>query len=96
MKRILLTGGVGFIGSHTCLSLLENIYEIFVIDSFSNSDPLALEKVLLFFKDEKYINKRNFLHLIKGDLRNIEIIDKILKNQLLMGIQLLELFILQV
>ena len=34
MKSILITGGCGFIGSHTCLALLENNYKIVVIDSF--------------------------------------------------------------
>ena len=33
MSKILVTGGAGFIGSHTCLSLLENNYDVVVIDS---------------------------------------------------------------
>ena len=46
MKNIIVTGGAGFIGSHTCLALLEKGYRVFVIDSFINSSPLALDKVL--------------------------------------------------
>ena len=46
MKSILVTGGTGFIGSHTCLLLLKNGYEIFVIDSLINSSSQSLEKVL--------------------------------------------------
>ena len=46
MKNILVTGGAGFIGSHTCLVLLEKSYKVFVIDSFENSSPKALKKVL--------------------------------------------------
>ena len=46
MKKILVTGGAGFIGSHTCLLLLERGYDVNVIDSFTNSSPKSLEKVL--------------------------------------------------
>ena len=35
--KILVTGGTGYIGSHTCVELLNNGYEIVVIDNFSNS-----------------------------------------------------------
>ena len=45
MKNILVTGGAGFIGSHTCLRLLEKGYEVHVIDSFVNSSPKSLEKI---------------------------------------------------
>ena len=37
MKRILVTGGAGFIGSHTVIELLELNYEIIIIDSYVNS-----------------------------------------------------------
>ena len=37
MKNILITGGAWFIGSHICLSLLEEKYNIYVVDNFSNS-----------------------------------------------------------
>jgi UDP-glucose 4-epimerase len=42
---ILVTGGAGFIGSHTCLELLESGYEVVVVDDFSNSSPGALTAV---------------------------------------------------
>ena len=35
---ILVTGGLGFIGSHTVVELLENDYDVIVIDNLSNSD----------------------------------------------------------
>ena len=37
MKTILATGGIGFIGSHTCISLIENNFNVYVIDSLKNS-----------------------------------------------------------
>ncbi|WP_283607817.1 UDP-glucose 4-epimerase GalE [Faecalispora anaeroviscerum] len=45
MKNILVTGGAGFIGSHTCVELLQNGYDICVADNFSNSSPAALDAV---------------------------------------------------
>lgn len=45
MKNILVTGGAGFIGSHTCAELLQNEYNICVVDNFSNSSPAALDAV---------------------------------------------------
>ena len=42
---ILVTGGAGFIGSHTCVELLENNYEIVVMDNFINSKPEALNRI---------------------------------------------------
>lgn len=42
---ILITGGAGFIGSHTCVELLNEGYEIIVVDNFSNSKPESLKRV---------------------------------------------------
>ena len=43
--RILLTGGAGYIGSHTLLQLLQQQHELCVIDNFSNAAPEALMRV---------------------------------------------------
>ncbi|WP_042502944.1 UDP-glucose 4-epimerase GalE [Parasynechococcus marenigrum] len=45
MAQLLITGGAGFIGSHTGLVLLEAGHELLVFDDFSNSSPIALERV---------------------------------------------------
>ena len=45
LKRILVTGGAGYIGSHTCVELLEAGYEVIVVDNLSNSSPVALARV---------------------------------------------------
>ena len=42
---ILVTGGAGFIGSHTCVELLENGYDIIVVDNFVNSKPESLKRI---------------------------------------------------
>jgi UDP-glucose 4-epimerase len=42
---ILVTGGAGYIGSHTCVELLEKGYDIIVVDNFSNSKPESLKRV---------------------------------------------------
>lgn len=43
--RVLLTGGAGYIGSHTALVLLERGHEVVVVDDFSNSSPEAVRRV---------------------------------------------------
>lgn len=43
--KILVTGGAGYIGSHTCVELLNAGYEIVVMDNYSNSSPDALRAV---------------------------------------------------
>ena len=46
LAQLLITGGAGFIGSHTCLVLLEAGHQLVVLDDFSNSSPEALRRVL--------------------------------------------------
>tara|TARA_Y100000994_G_C15662845_1_gene430265 strand:- start:154 stop:1206 length:1053 start_codon:yes stop_codon:yes gene_type:complete len=67
MKNILVTGGAGFIGCHTCLALLEKGYTVFVIDSFENSSPKSLERVKELYKAKKN-NLSNELKIFKGNL----------------------------
>lgn len=43
--KILLTGGAGYIGSHTCIALVEAGFEPVVLDNFSNSNPVVLERM---------------------------------------------------
>ncbi len=45
MKKILVTGGAGYIGTHTCIELLAAGYSVIVVDNFSNSKPEALARV---------------------------------------------------
>ncbi len=45
MTRILVTGGAGYIGSHTCVALLQNGYDIVVVDNLDNSSAESLARV---------------------------------------------------
>jgi len=44
MPTILVTGGAGYIGSHTCVELLAAGYDVVVVDNLSNSKPEALKR----------------------------------------------------
>ena len=46
MNNILVTGGCGYIGSHTVLSLLENGYFVYVLDSNVNSSPSVVKRLV--------------------------------------------------
>ncbi|MDR0856421.1 MAG: UDP-glucose 4-epimerase GalE [Clostridiales bacterium] len=59
-KTILVTGGAGYIGSHTCVELLQEGYEVVVVDNLSNSSEESLRRV------QTITGKR--LTFIKGDL----------------------------
>ncbi|WP_298556782.1 NAD-dependent epimerase/dehydratase family protein, partial [Streptomyces luteogriseus] len=44
-STVLVTGGAGFIGSHTCVELLDHGYEVIVVDDYSNSTPQVFARV---------------------------------------------------
>tara|TARA_Y100000589_G_scaffold312518_1_gene332949 strand:- start:2008 stop:3060 length:1053 start_codon:yes stop_codon:yes gene_type:complete len=81
MINLLVTGGCGFIGSHTCLSLLEREFNIIVIDSNINSNQLSLKKIIEIgeIKNKKFNNKLSF---INGDIRDYELLDSIFLNSI--------------
>ena len=57
MKKVLVTGGTGYIGSHTVVELLNAGREVIIIDNFSNSKPEVLEKIKqITGKDVKFYN----------------------------------------
>ena len=67
--KILVTGGCGFIGCHTLVSLSKAGYTPIVLDNLSNSSLIALERV-------QEISKKN-IKFYNGDVRNSEYLDKI-------------------
>lgn len=70
---ILVTGGAGYIGSHTCVELLNENYDVIVIDNLSNSSEKSLERV------QEISNKK--LKFYNGDLLDKNILDKIFKEE---------------
>ncbi len=67
--KILVTGGAGYIGSHTCVELLERGYEVVVLDNYYNSCAVSVERV------EKITGKK--IALYEGDVRDRVMLDKI-------------------
>ena len=66
---ILVTGGAGYIGSHTCVELLEAGYEVVVVDNLYNASPKAIERV------EEITGKK--VTFYEADLLDKEALDKI-------------------
>lgn len=62
MKKILVTGGAGYIGSHTCVELLNAGFDVTILDNFCNSKMDAVNRV------QKITGKH--LTLIEGDVRD--------------------------
>ena len=67
--NVLVTGGAGYIGSHTCLELLENGYGVIVIDNLCNSNPESLNRV------EQLTGKK--ITFYEGDVRDEALLKKI-------------------
>ena len=76
MKRILLTGGTGYIGSHTCIELLKNNYKITILDSLINSKYETYERIIKILEKQSPLVKNN-VELCVGDIRNLEFLEKL-------------------
>lgn len=69
---ILVTGGAGYIGSHTCVQLLQAGHEVVVFDNFSNSHPEVLNRV------EQITGRKPVL--VQGDIRDQSTIESALRQ----------------
>lgn len=69
---ILVTGGTGYIGSHTCVALAEAGYQTLILDDLSNSQVQVLTRL------EQIIGTRP--EFIEGDVRDAELLDEIFRN----------------
>lgn len=67
--RVLVTGGTGYIGSHTAVELLENNHEVIIIDNLCNSSKDVINRI------EKITNKQ--CKFYENDIRDREALDKI-------------------
>ena len=67
--RVLVTGGAGYIGSHTCVELLEADHEVFVIDNLCNGHEIALDRV-------RGITNRD-LQFMNADIRDLSTLNNI-------------------
>jgi UDP-glucose 4-epimerase len=78
MKKILVTGGLGYIGSHCVVKLIENNYEPVIIDNLSNSKEFILQRI------EKITNKK--IKYYKEDCCDEEILRKIFDENEISGV----------
>lgn len=72
MNKILVTGGAGYIGSHTCVELLNANYDVVVLDNLSNSSTQSLKRV-------QDITQKT-LTFVKGDVRDESILNHIFQT----------------
>lgn len=77
-KTILVTGGAGYIGSHTSVELLEAGYEVVVLDNLCNSSPKSLERV------QEITGKT--LQFIEGDVRDRDVLQAIFNKYDIYGV----------
>lgn len=67
--KILVTGGCGYIGSHTCCELLDNNYEVVIVDNLCNSKEEVIDKI-------KQITNKD-VTFYKGDVRDVSLLEKV-------------------
>ena len=75
--KVLVVGGAGYIGSHTCVDLLNNGFEIVVVDNFSNSKPEVIDKI-------KQITGKDF-NFYEVDACNQEALEEVFKKEKIDG-----------
>jgi UDP-glucose 4-epimerase len=75
LAQLLITGGAGFIGSHTCLVLLEAGHQLMVLDNFHNSCPESLRRVQALTSAAP-----SQLQVLEGDIRSRSDLDRALQG----------------
>lgn len=70
--KILLTGGAGYIGSHTAVELLSKGHEVVIFDNFSNSSPASIQRIA-------QVTGRS-VPLVQGDVREQSVLEQTLRE----------------
>jgi FlaA1/EpsC-like NDP-sugar epimerase len=77
-KQVLVTGGAGYIGSHTVVALLEAGYRVIVLDNFCNSSPKSIDRIRQILRLEKTDPQ---LRLVEADIRCEQALDTVFEAQ---------------
>ena len=78
MRTLLITGGLGFIGSHTCIELVKKGYSVYIVDSLKNSHFSILNRIRNILKeDDQNISRIKFF---KGDMRNKNFLNSVFEK----------------
>lgn len=72
MAKILVTGGAGYIGSHTCVELLNAGHEVVVLDNLCNSAAESLNRV-------QQLTQKS-LTFVEGDIRDVQLLDQVFQQ----------------
>jgi len=78
MKTILVTGGAGYIGSHTAVTLQERGYKVVILDNLCNSKAITLNNI------QKISSQAPIFY--QGDIRNRALLSDIFANQTITGV----------
>lgn len=71
--RVLVTGGAGYIGSHTLLELLGQGHDVCVLDNYDNSHPVVLDRV-------RKLSNGGTVAAYEGDIRNSQSLDQVMQD----------------
>ena len=71
--KVLLTGGAGYIGSHTAIALLDAGHEVVVVDNYSNSSPIVVDRI------QQIAGKNISAH--EADVRDASAMEKIIVKE---------------
>ncbi len=82
MNWILVTGGLGFIGSHTCVLLMEKSWNLVVLDNLSNSNANVVDKINNIASTKEHSS----LIFVEGDIRDINLLNKLFKKYAFTGV----------